>query len=308
MTLVAEPPHDCADNHITVCVCTFRRPTLLKRLLEKLQEQTTNGLFTSSVTVCDNDAEQSAASVVSAARESAGIEINYCWEPRKNIALARNKALQYLRGNFVAFIDDDEFPADDWLQKLMAACDEYRADGVLGPVRPHFESPPPKWIVKGRFCERPEHETGRMMPWDECRTGNLLFRRQIVDGIAQPFKEEFGNGGEDMDFFSRMTENGRVFVWCNEAIAYETVPPSRCRRGYMLKRALLRGKNILKHSSGVWRFIAVSVAAVPLYLLFLPITVVLGHHWFMKYSIKLCDHGGRLLAIVGLNPITERDV
>ena len=294
--------------HITVCICAFRRPALLKRLLEKLQEQRTNGLFSFSVVVCDNDVEQSAASVVSAARNGAAIDIIYCSESRKNIALARNKALEHARGNFIAFIDDDEFPTDDWLEKLIAACDKYRADGVLGPVRPHFDSPPPSWIIRGRFCERPEHETGRVMKWDECRTGNVLFRRKILDGTEEPFHAGFGTGGEDMDFFRRMDERGRLFVWCNEAFAYETVPPSRWSRSYMLKRALLRGKNILKHPSGVWRFIAVSVAAVPLYLLFLPITVLLGHHWFMKYSIKLCDHSGRLLALVGLNSISERDI
>ena len=297
-----------AVPHVSICICTFRRPILLKRLLEKLEEQRTNGLFTFSVVVCDNDVEQSGASVVSAARNGAAIDITYCWEPRKNIALARNKALEHVRGTFIAFIDDDEFPAGDWLQKLMATCDEYKADSVLGPVRPHFESPPPSWIIRGRFCERPEHKTGRAMKWDECRTGNLLFQRRILDDMEEPFQAEFGTGGEDMDFFRRIAERGRVVVWCNEAIAYETVPPSRWSRSYMLKRALLRGKNVLKHPGGVWRFIAVSVAAVPLYLLFLPITVLLGHHWFMKYSIKLCDHSGRLLALVGLNSISERDI
>jgi succinoglycan biosynthesis protein ExoM len=295
-------------HHVTVCICTFRRPILLKRLLEKLQTQVTNGLFTFSVTVCDNDATQSAASVVSTVRDRSTYEITYCCEPRKNIALARNKTLEHVRGDFVAFIDDDELPAADWLQKLMEACEEYRADGVLGPVRPHFESPPPAWIVKGRFCERPEHKTGRKVRWDECRTGNLLFRGKILDGMAQPFRTQFGTGGEDMDFFWRMTKHGRVFVWCNEAIVYETVPPARWRRSYMFKRALLRGKNVLNHSRGPWRFVVVSVVAVPLYLLVLPITVVLGQHWFMKYSIKLCDHGGRLLAVFGLNPVTARDM
>jgi succinoglycan biosynthesis protein ExoM len=276
--------------------------------LEKLQEQTTSSLFTFSIVVCDNDVDQSAEAVVSAAGKNAGIEINYCCESRKNIALARNKALEHVRGEFVAFIDDDEFPADDWLQRLLTACEKYRADGVLGPVRPHFESPPPAWIVKGRFCERPEHETGRVMKWDESRTGNLLFRKKILDGMVEPFREQFGTGGEDMDFFWRMTEHDRTFVWCNEAIVYETVPPARWRRSYMLKRALLRGKNILKHSSEGWRSISRSVVAVLLYLLFLPITIVLGHHWFMKYSIKLCDHGGKLLAVLGLNPVTEREL
>src|SRR6266568_8496339 len=113
---MAVSPNEGAITHVTVCVCTFRRPALLERLLEKLQHQTTNGLFTYSVVVCDNDAEQSATSIVSAARENVGIEITYCCEPRENIALARNKALEGARGNFVAFIDDDEFPTSDWLQ------------------------------------------------------------------------------------------------------------------------------------------------------------------------------------------------
>ena len=305
---MAAVPDNCADNHITVCVCTFRRPTLLRRLLDKLSEQRTNGLFSLSVVVCDNDGEQSAAPVVSAARESARIDISYCQEPRKNIALARNKALEHARGDFVAFIDDDEFPADNWLQKLMAAREQYQADGVLGPVRPQFESPPPRWIVRGRFCERPEHETGRVMKWDECRTGNLLFRREILDGIAQPFKAEFGTGGEDKDFFMRLTQRGRTFVWCNEAVAYETVPPSRCTRRYMLKRALLRGRNIVKHPVGRLDVLARSVVAVPVYSLALPVLLFLGQHRFMRFCVKLCDHLGRLLAIAGVNPVAERQL
>jgi glycosyltransferase involved in cell wall biosynthesis len=292
--------------HITVCICTYRRPTFLKRLLEELQEQTTANRFTLSVVVCDNDVEHSAAAIVAAARQSASIEITYSWEPRKNIALARNKALAHAHGNFIAFIDDDEFPADDWLLKLMEACNEYRADGVLGPVRPHFESPPPSWVVRGRFCERPEHATGRRMPWDECRTGNVLFRKQILDGIAQPFTPEFGTGGEDKDFFMRLTQQARIFVWCNEAVAYEAVPPSRCTRSYVMKRALLRGRNILKHPVGRFGLLVRSAVAVPIYSLALPAFLLLGQHWFMRYCVKLCDHLGRLLAILGVNPVSER--
>jgi len=294
--------------HVTVCICTLRRPTLLRRLLNKLSKQQTDGLFSFSVVVCDNDVEQSAAPVVAATRESADIEITYCWEPRKNIALARNKTLEHARGNFIAFIDDDEFPADDWLTKMMDACDAYCADGVLGPVRPHFESPPRPWIIRGRFCERPEYKTGRIMKWDECRTGSVLFRTPILDSLGERFKPEFDTGGEDKDFFMRLTQRGRVFVWCNEAIAYETVPPSRCSRGYMLKRALLRGRNILKHPVGRLGLLGRSVMAVPLYLLVLPVLLLFGQHRFMRYSIKLCDHLGRLLAMVGVNPVRERQL
>jgi succinoglycan biosynthesis protein ExoM len=144
------------------------------------------------------------------------------------------------------------------------------------------------------------------MPWEQSRTGNLLFRRSVIANVSQPFDSSFGTGGEDKDFFMRMTQASRVFVWCNEAIAYETVPPSRWKRGYMLKRALLRGKNIIKHPSGRGGIIARSIAAVPIYLAMLPFLLVLGQHRFMKYCIKLCDHLGRLLALVGINPVSER--
>ncbi|MFL6499671.1 MAG: ChbG/HpnK family deacetylase [Candidatus Udaeobacter sp.] len=293
--------------HVTICICTYRRPLYLKRLLEKLQEQSTGGLFSFSAVVCDNDAKQSAAPIVSAARETARFDITYCSEPRQNIALARNKALEHARGDFVAFIDDDEFPVTNWLQSLLSACDTYAADGVLGPVRPHFESPPPSWIVRGGFCQRPEHTTGMKMRWNQCRTGNVLFRRRIFEGPAQPFRAEFGTGSEDKDLFIRLTEQGRVFVWCNEAIAYETVLPSRYSRRCMIRRALLRGRISLKFPVGRLRLLGRSAVAVPFYCMALPVLLLLGQHWFMRYCIKLCDHLGRLLAVLGINPISERE-
>jgi hypothetical protein len=40
----------------------------------------------------------------------------------------------------------------------------------------------------------------------------------------------------------------------------------------------------------------------------LPVAWLLGQHVFMKYSIKFCDHLGRLLALFGLNPVNERQM
>jgi len=279
---------------------------MLNRLLVEIARQQTDGRFTYSIIVVDNDEQQSARPVVAEFTAKYPVETVYCFEPRKNIALARNTVLEHARGDYIAFIDDDEFPVPEWLQMMLKTCEEYQAAGVLGPVRPHFEEPPPRWIIDGRFCERPEHPTGRVMDWEESRTGNVLFQRRILNGVPQAFNPEFGNGGEDKDFFMRMTQQGCVFRWCNEGVTYETVPPSRWERKYMLKRALLRGKNILKHPTGRARILATSVVAVPVYLVLLPPMWLLGQHRFMKYCIKFCDHLGRLLAFAGINPVSER--
>jgi glycosyltransferase involved in cell wall biosynthesis len=284
----------------------MRRPNTLVQLLQALNTQETNDKFTFSVVVVDNDEAESAKQIVEGFGRTSAFKTSYHVEPRQNIARARNRALAHSEGDFIALIDDDEFPASDWLRKLLAACERYAVAGVLGPVRPRFESTPSRWICKGRFFERPEYKTGRVMKWDECRTGNVLFRRHIADRLGEPFNPEFGTGGEDKDFFMRLTQAGNVFVWCNEAIAYETVPPSRCTRSYMLKRALLRGRNILKHPVGRKGLMVRSFLALPVYSLALPAFLLFGQHWFMRYCIKLCDHLGRVLALMGINLVSER--
>ncbi len=198
-------------NHISICICTFKRPELLRQLLERLENQRTDGLFTYSIVVADNDPVQSARHVVAALSSTVPVRVTYCHEPQQNIALARNKALEYAEGDFIAFIDDDEFPNDDWLWNLFRTCVAYGVEGVLGPVNPHFESEPPEWVKKGRFFDRPTFDTGYRMNWDEARTGNVLFKRDILNAVDIPFRSEFATAGEDVDFFRRMMRE-RVYI------------------------------------------------------------------------------------------------
>jgi len=293
-------------HHISVCICTFKRPELLRQLLERLDSQRTDGLFTYSVVVADNDPAQSAQQVVAAISSTSPVHVTYCCESQPNIALARNKVLQHAEGDFIAFIDDDEFPKDDWLWHLFKTCVAYRVDGVLGPVNPHFEFDPPGWVKKGRFFDRPTFATGYRVNWDEARTGNVLFKRDMLNAVDIPFRSEFATAGEDVDFFRRMMEKGRTFVWCNEAVVREVVPASRCTRSYLLKRALLRGSNFHKHPTHRLKNATKSLIAVPCYTLALPILALFGQHLFIKYLIKLLDHSSRLLAFVGLSSVTRR--
>ena len=288
--------------HISVCICTYKRQRMLDRLLGELGRQETNGQFTYSIVVADNDCLRSAKVVVDNFSSSSEIEIRYCVEPRQNIALARNKTIENAKGDFIALIDDDELPVKDWLLTLFKACKHYEADGVLGPVLPHFDELPPKWIVMGRFYERARYPTGLVIDWRKGRTGNLLLKRSVFENDSQPFREEFLTG-EDQDFFRRMIESNHVFVWCNEAIAYEVVPSVRWSRKFMLKRALLRGKASLLHPSFGLRDILRSLVAVPAYMLILPFASLGGHHRFMTCLVKLFDHLGKLLALLGINAV-----
>jgi succinoglycan biosynthesis protein ExoM len=294
-------------QHICVCVCTYKRPDPLQRLLRGLEGQVTDGLFTFSVVVADNDENRSAEAAVSDFMAKSPLPVRYCVEPRQNIALARNKAVENAEGDFVAWIDDDEFPATNWLLTLFRTCQEYGVDGVLGPVLRHFDETPPQWLLKSHFFKRRINPTGTRVQWLEARTGNVLLKRELFRDEVSPFRAEF-RAGEDQDFFRRQIEKGRNFIWSESAAVYEVVPPARWKRSYMLRKALLRGSTAAMQPSYGPVNIAKSIVAVPSYTVALPFALLLGHHRFMTLLVKLCDHLGKLLALAGVNPIQEQYV
>jgi glycosyltransferase involved in cell wall biosynthesis len=295
-------------ENISVCIATYQRPQWLEKLLAGIAEQRVEGQFNFSVIVADNDSNESGREVVTRMSASYPVPLVYCIEPRRSIAHVRNMTLEKSNSEFIAFIDDDEFPEKDWLLNLFGALKKYDCAGILGPVRPYYPDGTPGWVRKAGFFERPEFETGYQLSWQGCRTGNVLFKREITAGLPTVFSAEFGMGGSDVDFFRRMTALGHRFLWCNEAVVHEIVPPSRWRRKVLMKRALLRGRNSFRHPEGRWPGLAKAMVAIPLYTLGLPFLLLFGQHLFMRYLIKLCDHVGRALAVVGIEPVKTREM
>jgi succinoglycan biosynthesis protein ExoM len=296
-------------HHISVCICTYKRPELLRQLLSKLENQETEDRFDFSVVIADNDKSESArATVESFARKSRTL-VHYHVEPEQNIALARNMTVRHAAGDFVAFIDDDESPIKEWLLRMHAALSKYGTDGVLGPVKPLFETAPPPWIIKAGLFERPNsqcYQTGLVLDWRQTGTGNVLVKRGVLNEVAGPFNGEFGSGGEDFDFFRRAMALNKVFVWCEEATVYETVPIERTRLSFQLRRALLRGKASLTSPAGNALGIARSFAACAVYTMMLPVCLIMGRHVFVKYLVSACDHFGKLLAACGIEVVKEK--
>jgi len=277
-------------NHICVCLCTFKRPDLLKKCLSELAYQNTDGLFSYSVVVVDNDSSRSAEGVVQSFQLTSDIEFTYYVEPEQNIALARNRAVENARCDFIAILDDDEYPEKEWLLKLYTACIKYKSDGVLGPVKAYFGEGRPDWIVKGKLCEKPSPPTGTIVHPGDTRTSNVLIKREVFDDSDNRFDPSFGRtGGEDVQFFVKVIGKGRVFVWCREAIVYEVIPPKRWAVSYYLRRALIQGglsgKGEKKKELPNRSFIRV-VAAFSVYTIMTPFALLFGKHNFIKYLVK----------------------
>jgi succinoglycan biosynthesis protein ExoM len=299
---------DIKHNHISVCICTFKRPEMLIKALEGVISQVTDDKFTFEVVVVDNDYNRSSEDMVRRLQLQTGARIIYDCEPEQNISLTRNRTIKNAEGVLIAFLDDDEFPEKNWLSRLYDSLIKFAADGVLGPVMPQYEGTPPDWLVKSGLCVRSAFQTGtKLINLKYMRTGNVLFRKSILVDGELAFDPKFGcSGGEDYDFFKRMLKRGYSFVWCDEARVFENVPIERQKKDYFIKRALIRGVTEAEQQNFISIGTLKSVVAVLLYTVSLPFLLAVGQHIFMKYLIKDCDHLAKLLAHIGIKLVRER--
>ncbi len=258
------------------------------------------GGVSTHIIVVDNDPLESARPVVAAFRACC-TSLEYLTQPEQNIALTRNRALDHSQGELIAFIDDDESAPTGWLSALLATMERYAADAVLGPVTGIVPESAPRWIVQGRFFERPAVPTGTRLQTGG--TGNALMKASAVRGKVA-FDPRYGlSGSEDTDFFQRLRLSGAVLVWCQEAQLTEYVPEERLTMRWLLSRGFRGGQryaDIVERPEGGIRIsgwlakrAGFVVAAALLTVTCLPFSKALA----MRYAIKMASSLGQVSTI-----------
>jgi len=98
----------------SVIVPTYRRPEELKSCLERLAAQTLGGPGY-EVLVIDNDKEGSGEPVVQSFSK-ANMALKYYKKFSNNVSEARNLGARFAKGRWLAFLDDDCLPEENWLE------------------------------------------------------------------------------------------------------------------------------------------------------------------------------------------------
>jgi succinoglycan biosynthesis protein ExoM len=282
---------------------------LLRRLLQSLKGQKTGGVFSYSIIVTDNDAAGSARAVVTGFNEASPVKVEYYIQPVKNISLARNMCVGKSRGEFIAFIDDDEYACGNWLYELFTTMREYRADVVNGYVEADFLRPV-TGLQSGIFYFSryntfgiPATKQGEKN-YPVKSTNNCLIRSSLIKKYIQPFNPEYGlTGGEDTDFFLHMAAAGASFRWAAKAVVCEHIPPERCRLRHIIKRIMRAGNSTVrtrvKQSDGIKKQLIYMLLFLELLCWFLCFFVFLfvgifSIRYFIFYAHKLLYYAGGL--------------
>lgn len=224
---------------VDVCICSFRRPEIVATL-RALSQQIGVGPF--RVVVADNTPAGEMRDIVVHAANEFQLRVTYVHAPANNISIARNACLDAARAPWIAFLDDDELPTPNWLSALLQEVQRGNWDAVLGPVKAVYPEHAPTWASRGDFhSSAPVWVRGRIRT---AYTGNVLFRRQLVEEAGLRFRIELGkSGGEDEDFFYRFSDAGGRIGFAPDAIVHEPVPAERANMHWLLRRSFRAGQS-----------------------------------------------------------------
>jgi len=136
-----------------------------------------------------------------------------------NVAKSRNIAIKSAKGEFISFIDADEFPSQKWLHCLLEGISKDDKIGFVAgptPILPDkkytltalYYSSYLDWFYDTKAAQSPE----------KLPMGNSLWRKKVFDSVG--YLDETISSGEDHDFANRAILNGWKGVYIKEAIVY----------------------------------------------------------------------------------------
>ncbi|HEX3117599.1 MAG TPA: glycosyltransferase family 2 protein, partial [Candidatus Acidoferrum sp.] len=115
---------------VSVVVNTYNRAASLHQTLQGLRRQNYSNF---EVIVVNGPSTDDTIDVLRA--HAAQIRVGTCTQ--RNLSISRNVGIVMARGDFIAFIDDDAVPDEDWLVDAIAAFDSDEVAGVGGFVFDH---------------------------------------------------------------------------------------------------------------------------------------------------------------------------
>jgi glucosyl-dolichyl phosphate glucuronosyltransferase len=234
---------------ISVVVCTYKRPNLLRNTLEALVQQQAPSDIRWELIIVDNNSRDQTREVVSEKAAQSKIPVRYYFEPQQGQCHARNAGILASRGDIVAFTDDDVLPENNWVMNIFAIMKSYDLDGVGGRILPKWEAKVPPWLqsrthlwgylaliesVELRALTLPLADGAKI--WG----ANMAFRRSLFEEIGA-FDVRRGNvgnkfyRGDETEFVKRALGAGKRLIYDPRAVVYHRVGPERMRKAYFRK-------------------------------------------------------------------------
>jgi succinoglycan biosynthesis protein ExoM len=288
---------------ICVCICTYRRPALKQALASIAAQQLPVGIGL-RVVVADNDSADTKRSAVEADGQALGLDLTYVHAPERNISVARNACLDVAASDWIAFVDDDEVAAPDWIASLVRERSGH--DIVFGVSQALYSDPrTPQWVVEGDFHSN--RIEGNDDLWNGY-TANVLIDRRFIASKGLRFAAELGKiGGEDTLFFFEAHLAGANFGYAPGSIVYEETVIARAGFRWLALRRFRSGQvhHMLLLRQGAGRYAGLQALPKALICFVQAAALLPWRVRAMRSALRGLLHAGVVASTFGIAPYQE---
>jgi glycosyltransferase involved in cell wall biosynthesis len=230
-----------ASLDVSVVLPTYNRAANLRRTLASVLGQRTTRRY--EVIVVDNNSTDDTRAEVERAI-AAGADVRYVLERNQGVSHARNAGIAAARAPLIAFVDDDVWVDDAWIETICRSFEEHPdVDCIGGRVLPEWEAPPPAWLTRDHWAPVALLDLGetplRINAGNRLclLTANLACRRDVFDRVGL-FRTELqrvldGIGSmEDHEWLLLFWAADREALYVPALDAVTDVPLRRMTRSY----------------------------------------------------------------------------
>jgi glycosyltransferase involved in cell wall biosynthesis len=235
--------------NFTIAIPTYNGADRLPTVLQRLKDQVNPDAISWEVRVIDNNSQDETAAVVQRFQADFPCPLYYCFEPRQGVGYARQQALQTAQGEWVGFLDDDNWPDSDWMTAAWRFAQQHPSVGAIASrVRADYEQEPPTQFrriqgflaITDRGSQPRLYEPQRkLLP----PGAGLVVRRSVWLAHVPKrtwlndlnFKRPDGNDcSEDLEALSYIQQSAWE-IWYNPAMQItHHIPARRLERQYLL--------------------------------------------------------------------------
>jgi glucosyl-dolichyl phosphate glucuronosyltransferase len=242
------PEHTAAgrnDRLLSVCICTHDRSEALASCLRALREQTSDLPITIVDSACS--ARQKAALETIASTYDA----NLIPLGSPGLSLARNAGLAAADSTWIAYLDDDTIPSNNWVSEARRICSQAPSDCAVigGPARARV--PPDRevrlgkrWLQLLSVVDLPGEGDHTLSP--SVVGANVIFRSEAVRQI-DGFPLSLGrsatslSSGEEKFVLETLRSRGHR-IWYSHKLSVEhCISPERLSRPWIIRRSYWDG-------------------------------------------------------------------
>jgi glycosyltransferase involved in cell wall biosynthesis len=244
----------------TILICTYNRAALLRDSLRAMAALVPPPDCDVEIVVVDNNSTDATPQIIAAAAAASPFRVVGLHEQAQGKSFALNRGLEMARGDIIALTDDDVWPEQDWLQRIVATFRERNVIFVFGKVLPRWGVTPPADLLTTSAqdiwgplalvdygdepVEYSADRTGQRLPIG----ANLAFRREALVQLGG-WRTDLGKvnntltSGEDHEIFCRLRRFNLYSGFYDPDIAVRHyVPRRRLTREYFRQWFFWSGK------------------------------------------------------------------